>query len=242
MIQANIIAVDQRFDFRTGTIKSYAVFELGGKEVRAEVENIDEVKTLISAGLNGAPSPVAPTPDAEPPLVAPPPGVSPTPAEGPPPNPDTLFTDEPPAEDVVEWAVQPDDVISPMMKAALTALEVPPAIPQSVLAQLLGDIIDTFSAEDWKSLGYSVPVQSATPQQVPPQAPPAQPAPKAAPQPAPGQITWADGNPIMPGVTRRARTVQADERGYPIVSSSDVDPGEVVANGDDLDEDGVGSM
>jgi hypothetical protein len=240
MIQASIIAVDQRFDFRTQTIRSYAVFELGGKEVRAEVENLDEVKTLIQAGLNGAPSPVASTPDAEPPA----PGVSPTPVQGPPPSKDTLFSGEPPAAQVVAWQETPDDVISPMMKAAMVALEVPPEIPAEALDNLMGDIVETFSAEDWATLGYEVPVQPAPVQQAPPpppppMAPPPQPKP---PSPAVGQVTWADGTPIMPGVARRARTVQSDDHGYPIVSNADVDPGEVVAGGDDIDEDGVGSM
>jgi hypothetical protein len=241
MIQANIIAVDQRFDFRTKTIRSYAVFELGGKEVRAEVESIDEVKTLINAGLDG----VAPSPPPQ--EEAPPPGVTPTPAGQEPQREETLFTDQPqPDEVVVSWQQLPDEVVSPMMKSAMAALEVPPEIPASALQQLMGDIVETFSAEDWASLGYELPqqapppVQQTPPPQPPPQAP-VQPPPQPA-QPPVGQITWTDGSPIMPGVARRARTVQSDDFGYPIVSSSDVDPGEVVGSGDDIDEDGVGSM
>ena len=96
---------------------------------------------------------------------------------------------------------------------------------------------------------YSITLPAAPVIEDPP-APTPEPTPEPAPQaarpsglqpPAPA-VVWNDGTPILPHQARPARTVLADEYGYPIVSNSDVDPGEVVGSGDDIDEDGIGQM
>ena len=61
--------------------------------------------------------------------------------------------------------------------------------------------------------------------------------------PLAGAVTWTDGTPIIPGEGSRARTVPADDYGYPIIASGDRDVGEVLGRGgDDVDESGVSQM
>lgn len=251
MIQANLLGVQQNFDFGSKRIRSFVVFELGGKHIRAEVEDIDEVQTLVSAGLDGAIPAPEPAPQAAPPMQ---PVAQPVAQQAPPPVPQAQQGD---TERVVDWATIPDDIISPTMKQALHALEAPHAMESSKLRSLLKSIEEEFSADDWAEIGVQVetvpqaPVQEAAqvavaapypapgfpPPATAPQPPPPAPAPRAA---APvGEVVWHDGSPILPGAGVRARTVQADEYGYPIVSNSDVDPGEVVERGGEGDEDGV---
>ena len=65
--------------------------------------------------------------------------------------------------------------------------------------------------------------------------------PQSRPQPQPPlqQVMWSDGSPMMPGQGKRARTVPANAAGFPIAQDGGVDPGEVVAGGEEGDEDGV---
>lgn len=257
MPQVNLLGVQQNFDFNTKKVRNFVVFEFDGKHIHAEIENVDEVATLLNAGLNGEAAP-APTPAAPGRVdvhVVPQPPVPP----------------EDPREDtdrVVDWTKIPEDVVSREMKVALQVLNVPHLIQATELRNLMDSIMEEFTEEDWApirvSLGTDVISQAQEVAQVAVQAPQttrgfqptssvphpaATPAPRpAAPvqrpraAPAVGEVTWHDGSPILPGAGVHARTVPADEFGYPIVSNAGVDPGEVVGDGDERDEDGVGQF
>jgi hypothetical protein len=230
MIQVNLLGVQQNFDFSTKKIRSFVVFEVGGKKIHAEVEDINEVQALVSAGLNGSSFPTKPAPQ---PISESSPQYS---------------REE--TERVVDWTKISDEVIPPQMKKALRALEVPQSIDSGALRELMNVIQAEFTQDDWDS------VEVATPAPVPqeevpvpqPQTPLSFSVVKSGPQYPPvrgqalGHITWHDGSPILPGRGARAKTVPADEYGYPIVSNAGVDPGEVVGGGDEQDEDGVGQF
>jgi hypothetical protein len=239
MRTATLIAVDQRFDFRSGKILSYAVFEFRGKEMRTEIDNVEEVKQLINVGLNG---------QSQQEEVTPHPGATPTPAGDMQPKGEALFTPEvspQEAEDEdpdVAWAEVEEDLIPPGMKKALAALQAPPVMALSALERLMNDVMEKFTPEQWEAVLH--PPQTASvpqPQQRVPATPQVVQPPQPV-QPVAGAVTWADGRPILPGTQNRGRTVQADEWGYPIVDDAGIDPGEIVGTGDDVDEDGVGQL
>lgn len=233
MIQVSLLGVQQNFDFDTKKVRSFVVFELGGKKIHAEVEDIDEVSALVKAGLNGNSSSAQVKPNSA--------EVNPSPLSIPPVPPEE-------AECVVDWGKIPDDVIPRQMKSALRALGVPTTIESNALRGLMDDIRQEFTEEDWatvETIGVdtSGAAQLFVPQQTPQGFSGIQPQPRRAQGEQPvGEITWHDGSPILPGKTARVRTVPADEYGYPIVSNAGVDPGEIVGGGDELDEDGVGQF
>ncbi len=216
-------AIDQRIVLATGEIQNYLVVKLpNGKETRAPID-LGTTKELLEGAemsevRNAAPPPAAPP---EPPPQAA--GEPPAPA--------------PPAEDeqLIEWALLPEGVMHPLMKAALRRLQVAEKLPLSQLTALVEQINERFGPEDWEDL-------QAEAGAIPPAPPPS---PAAAPPPPPaapiGGIRWADGRPIVPGTMSRGRTVQKDDMGYPVPQDGEVDPGELVG-GVDTDEDGVGQL
>lgn len=231
-MQANIIAVDQRFDFNTKVVLSYAVFLINGKEVRAELHSLEDVKALLGVGMEEAVLPPEESPSAEPQVTS---HVSAEVEE-------VEEGDNP----LVRWEDVEEDLITPEMKRALKAVGAPEVMKLTALHQLINDIIERFNEDGqlW-ALGNSPP-RAAPPGPGPPSPrtvhqapPPSVPVPPAA---VVGQVVWANGRPILPGVGSRGRTVQKDDLGYPIVDNGGVDPGEIVGTGDDVDEDGVGQM
>ncbi len=149
----------------------------------------------------------------------------------------------------VEWRGLPDEVLDPLMKRAFAALGIQEVISMGEAYQHAQNIQENLTNEDWtmlrqqeqkeqkaQSVLQQAPQQGwnpnanhglAPPVGVPPQAPPT------------GQVSWSDGTPIVPGATARGPTLQADAKGNPVSNASDVDPGELFSNGDDVDEDGV---
>jgi hypothetical protein len=236
MIQANIVGAVQRMDFSTGDITSFAVIEFAGEQKEFEIP-FETFKRLVDqvAGRRSRPEPEpvkhSSVPKAAPPKPAPqpvPPPPTPQPAPPPPPQTDPA---------IVHWPSLPDHILAPKFKRALDALSVPHEVINTELQQLLNSMVEELTAEDWAQ--FEDP-PAPTPEPTP------EPAPQAARpsglQPPTPAVVWNDGTPILPHQARPARTVLADEYGYPIVSNSDVDPGEVVGSGDDVDEDGIGQM
>lgn len=227
MIQANIVGAVQRMNFTTGDITSFAVIEFAGEQKEFEVP-FETFKQLVDQVAKNRS-----TPEPEPVKYAKPrPAPAPTPPQPrvqapPPPQP----MDEPA---VVHWPSLPDHILAPKFKRALEALSVPQEVINTELQQLLNSMVEELTPEDWAQFeDPPAPTPAPTTTTVPSRPRGVQP---------PGTVTWNDGTPILPHQARPARTVQADEYGYPIVSNSDVDPGEVVGTGDDTDEDGIGQM
>jgi hypothetical protein len=228
MIHASVTGVVQRMDFATGDIKNFAIVEFAGQQKEFEIA-LEDFKQLVDhvAKGNGATKHAKPNKDQPP---------APKPAPEPPPP--------APAESVVNWTQLGNESLPPEFKAALHLMDVPQELLLADLQNLVSNITQEFKEEDWSEvrsyMAATQPVQQPAPQPAPaPQPQPAQGSPPVGLQPPP--VTWHDGSPVMPAITP-ARTVPKDEYGYPIVSNSDVDPGEIVASGDDVDEDGIGQM
>lgn len=231
MIQANIVEVVQRMSLGSGTIRNYAVVEVDGN--RAEVEvSLEFFKMLVGVAGEQEEAKTAESP-------APSPVVTP---------PQPHMELEPEKEQVLVWEELSDEVLSPMYKTALRVLNVPSRVTARGLQQVLDNINNEFTEEDWAQLStfeevnqqVSSPASVSTVGLSPPAQPPVQAPPTS--QPSTGQVVWHDGSPILPQRTQSARTVPKNEWGYPIVSNADVDPGEVVGSGDVVDEDGIGQM
>jgi len=210
-------AIDQRLVLGTGDIQNYLVIRLpGGKETRAPID-LETTKEIVrQASTAPAPMPekqVAPAPEPEK-------QAEPVPQE-------------PEDEQPIQWRALPDDVINPLMKVVLGRMNVPDIVSVSVLTGVVQQVNERFTQEDWDEVAGLV-AQPAPP------APPAPP-PKPAPAPPLGAVTWADGRPVVPSTMNPGRTVQKDEKGYPIPQEGEVDPGEIVG-GVDVDEDGVGQL
>jgi hypothetical protein len=232
MIQANIVGAVQRMNFSTGDITSFAIIEFAGEQKEFEVP-FETFKQLVDQAAQ-----TQPTSEPAPEQVK---RAAPRPAHEPPPSPQPQVQAPPPPApqadpSIVHWPSVPDHILAPKFKRALEALSVPHEVINTELQQLLNSMVEELTPEDWAQ--FEDPPAVAAP---PPPTTTTVPArPRAAPPP--GTVTWNDGTPILPHQARPARTVQADEYGYPIVSNSDVDPGEVVGSGDDADEDGIGQM
>ena len=222
MIQANIVALEQSIDFEQDKFNIYLVLDINGKRLRTIIEDGVDVTTLVK-DLQ------AKTAEVEPADV--------------PAQPESkLVVDEEPVEpELVQWADLPDNVLNPRLKKALAYLNVASSIEASKLTGLLDQILDKFGPEEWEAIG--APLAPAKLVETPTQGlqPPAPRPPPAAP--AVGAVTWTDGTPIIQGEGARARTVPADDYGYPIVANGDRDLGEVLGRGgDDVDESGVSQM
>jgi len=228
MIQANIIAVDQSLELASGLTKNFLVLQLAnGAFVRAEVD--EQATRAVLQQVVGD--------DEELGEVTPAAAGAKTVDISPPPTPPAGINVTAAPEQLVSWDELPEDVLSEHMKRALEMLNAPAEMPFEQLSGLVKQIQDSFTPDDWIAVGVS-PGAIEGPRPPQPAAP--QPAPQPQ-QPAVGEIQWADGSPIVPGMGRVARTVPKDDMGYPIVGGSDVDPGEVVG-GLDQDEDGIGQM
>lgn len=142
---------------------------------------------------------------------------------------DVPLTEEEAVNTPIAWNELDDGVLSPVMKAAFFKLRAPMMLTPKAIMALVDDITEKFTAQDWKDVvgpGMGEAIQPAEP-------PPPQPR-------APSRVQWADGSPMMPGSVA-GRTVPKDEMGYPVVEG-EVDPGEVVGRGSEVDEDGVGQL
>jgi hypothetical protein len=127
---------------------------------------------------------------------------------------------------------------------------VPEVLSTTAIRNLLDQIAERFGDAEWAEVMAKypdgpyddpMPVQQAQPVPQPPQvvrgAGLRPPMPQA--QPPLKQVQWSDGSPMMPGTANRGRVhVPVNEAGFPI-SANSIDPGEIVAGGEEGDEDGV---
>lgn len=148
-------------------------------------------------------------------------------------------------EKPVQWQSLPDDVLAPLMKRAMVTLNLPEVMTLGQVYAHAQSIQENLTNEDWMLLRAQEDQEAAPEKQdwnpnlnhglAPPMG--------VQPQtPASGQVTWADGTPIIPGqAASPQRKLQADSRGNPVSNPNEVDPGELVSDGDDVDEEGVPS-
>lgn len=246
MIGINVISIAQSVNLSTGHLDNILVLQLpDGSEVNAIVPEavVDKVYALVNGGHLQAqkpapaplqPSSVPPQPVVPQPVV--PAATAPRPSGG---------------VQQLDWLQLPEEQLPPYYKSALRFLNVSPQLTVSAITKLVAQIDEKFGDHEWAQVLERYPngpyEEAVTPQQPPPQPP--QPIstaglrpPTAAqplPQPPIGAVQWSDGSPIMPGAASRGRVhVPVNEAGFPI-SANTVDPGEVVAGGDEGDEDGV---
>ena len=210
MITLEVINIDSSFSLEDGSIQDYIVFRLPDGSISRALTDVETTKKLIGIATNGK-------------------GEEPLPSEAPIGIPMPVDVDISVKEEgKIAWRLLSNDTLSSMMKAALNLLNVSDELTQTELQQLVEHIAENFSEEDWARVQESV-LQEA------------QPAPLNSPQrpaaaPPVNKVQWADGSPIVAGGAP-ARTVPADDMGYPVVPG-EVDTGEIVG-GDDVDEDGT---
>jgi hypothetical protein len=243
---AEVVRIDQTLDLNGGGITNFVVFRVGDElELRAAVDEDTMQRVLVLVGAKEEPE-EEPVPERNP-L----PGW-PTPEEAAAQQQAQLQAEMdariaelqqaqkqaaaappiPKTEPVlIEWMSLPDNIISPMMKAAMVRLGMPTEMSVDSLQQATEQIAEKFTEADWQATLGEPAIQKAGPRV------PVVPGLGRAPQP---KVTFSDGTPMVPGGTP-ARTVPKDDMGYPIVQGAGVDPGEVVG-GSDTDEDGVGQF
>ena len=247
-MQAYIRGVEQKFDFESKRSLTFVLFDLpSGKTLRAQVEDIEELSELIDAGLESQAN-TNPEPDLsaqigynkkffeeeQRKLVA-------SFDTG---NDDSFVKED--EDSLVSW--QEEDQIPEHMKAALSYLDVPAVVEEAALRELLETIESEWSESDWEHIAsIDQSSERAEPaEKTPPHAPLEAPTPKPAvlaQQAIPtGQVTWADGTPVVPSQRKRAKTVPKDEYGYPIVSSQSPQTEPTMAINEDTDEFGVSQI
>lgn len=227
-------AIDQRLVLASGEIQNYLVIKLAnGKETRAPID-LETVKELLEGS-----------------------GMSPPEPKDPPRQrhfeegmevPEQKMAAQDPGAQQIDWTQLPEDTLPEIMKAALRQLSVPKVIPLGVLTATVEQINERFTEEDWRQVAATItppkPVATTGLRPAEQAERPSSPAPPpAGPAPAPpiGAVQWSDGRPVVPSAMNPGRTVQKDEKGYPIPQDGEVDPGEIVG-GPDADEDGVGQL
>lgn len=230
------IRIDESQDL-TGFAEKHTYLVLGtdaGHEVRIRIGD-EDLQRVINALAGGSLDPDAEAEEAQHPVrhprVAPEsaPFVPPTPTPREVPPGDAPLTQEEAENTPIPWNELDDGVLSPVMKAAFFKLRAPMLLSPRAIMSLVDDITEKFTAQDWKDVVGPGMGEVAQPAEPPP------------PQPrAPSRAQWADGSPMMPGSVS-GRTVPKDEMGYPVVEG-EVDPGEIVGRGSEVDEDGVGQL
>lgn len=251
MIGINVISIAQSVNLTTGMMDNILVLQLpDGTEVNAVVPEsvVDKVYALANGGA-ATQAPVQQPLQQQPPMQQPPSASIPQQEPG-----------VPPSE--VHWLSLPDNQLPIHMKSALKYLNVPEGLTINALQNLLGQIEEKFGDTEWAEVQERYPngpyeAAPAAPQQAsvmpqqtpqPPPQPPLQvhttglqaPSPQAPrPQPPLQQVMWSDGSPMIPGQQNRGRTVPANKAGFPIAGDGSMDPGEIVAGGEEGDEDGV---
>lgn len=266
------VGLTQRTSLANGTVGDVQTFlslELpNGKviEVQAAEESAKELLLALRAAGGAAPPPPQRTVEARRAPPPPPPQPAPEPltydkeedgfvfggggAEMPEPAPEGPM---------VRWSELPDEMLHPLMKAALAQVGTPALLSGSHLQVRVENIQNTFTEEDWNQLdallnGMNDKVeaevaeitQTPTPAQQADQEyrdalelmqPDAPKKPKRKPAPALGAVQWANGAPII-AQSKPARTVPKDDYGNPMV------PGQVsldnFVGSEDVDDLGVG--
>lgn len=256
MINLNAIKVAQSLNLATGQMDNILVLQFpDGSEVNAVVHEsvVDKVIELTNGKNFQAQVPAQASSMQErlqpPAFVAP---AAPAPAPEPEPAPQEASpapaSDGPPAE--ISWDQIPEHVLPMRMKLALRYLNVPPKLTVTALRNLIAQVNERFGEEEWAEVMAKHAAEQANPQPVPVWPGPGVPRttglqrpqnPQPPPRPPIGQVTWADGSPMIPGQGNRGPHVPVNEKGYPIVAGA-TDPGEVVGSGEDSDEDGVGQF
>lgn len=228
-----IIGIDQTTNFATKEVKSFLLIEVGGDVIRAEVSLADAVLVAQAAlvaeptekAAEAAVTSAAPHKD----LVAPAPVAPPREEKS----------------EVVEWEMLPENLLNASFKAAFRMMDVPPVLPVERLVHLVETIDKEFTEEDWQEVYAFVGGADDEPEQEEPKAvhitPPTSPTAGLAPAAQAGPVVaWSNGMVLKN--TRPARTVQADENGYPIVSDAGVSPQRIIARGQVTDDYGVGQV
>lgn len=232
---AEVVRVDQTLDLNGGGLTNFVVFRFGnGVECRAQVDDSTLNGVLVWAEKVRGQNQPDPTPPPDPAPRAPEPGLSneqlkraELEAEMQRKIEEMRWKNEPEEPQLIEWMSLPDNVISPMMKAAMIRLGLPSKMTEASISEATTQIAEKFTEEDWRATLGS------------PQQPRAR-VPITGLQPPQPRVQFSDGSPIIPGSVP-SRTVPKDDMGYPIVQGAGVDPGEVVG-GSDMDEDGVGQF
>lgn len=245
MIGINVISIGQSVNLESGKLSSILVLQLpDGTEVNAVVP--DDAVDKVYALVNGS-APAAQQPPAAP--IQPPPQPQEVPKTAAP------VQQQSPEQGQMEvnWMQLDEEYLPPHMKSALRSLNVPEILTTTAIRNLLNQIAERFGEAEWAEVMAKypngpyddpMPVQQAQPAPQPPQVvrgaglqPPRQQAPQA--QPPLRQVQWSDGSPMVPGTASQGRVhVPVNEAGFPI-SANSVDPGEIVAGGEEGDEDGV---
>ena len=236
------VRIEESVDLETMSSKTCVVFRLPtGKYFRATVDDEEGMQYIVEAAAQGAKewAPGTFHTDVPPPplpVSGPVPVSVPTPADY-----ETTEGDE-----KVIWRALPNDILSPLMKAAFTKLGVAPELTMQAVHNMMDSVTNSFTPDDWAVVRSDAPLEVQA--EVQPVAV-SQPAPTASvstSKPSPsntlplGKVAWADGSPMLPGMGTPSRTVPSDEFGYP-VTPGEADPGEAIggSSSDDVDEDGV---
>lgn len=126
--------------------------------------------------------------------------------------------DQEEADEEVRWREVPEQLLPEHVKAAMGAMRMgdqglPEVLTVSQLVQIRDSILDEYTPQDWKQLGYAEEEQVRA-------------------------VKWESGVTSNPKFVPQRRVRQVDERGNPVVrpNPNDVDPGEIAATDD---EDGV---
>jgi len=231
MINVNVVAIDQRYALGAGgQLQNYLVLRLpNGAEARAAIDT-ETAKMFLVLDAKNNQGAISQEPSA--PITSAGWEIPHTP------TPQTQQAPQPVPEEtgptLFDWMALPDDTLPAYMKAAFTKLELPGRMTPDQINNMVREVSEKFGPEEWQeALGDGW-------KELLPRAAPA-PAPAPRPQPALGVVAWADGSPMVAGTSTRGRTVPKTDMGYPILNDGSVDPGEVVAGGEQ-DEDGVGSL
>jgi hypothetical protein len=228
------IRIDESHDLLTGGTHNFLVLGTEeGHEIRIRIGD-DDLQRVVNAIAGGPLDPDAVVKEMQRPVRHPRVAPETAPVAAPEQVPDEPqgMTEEEAVNTPIAWNELDDGVLSPVMKAAFFKLKAPMLMSPRAIMALVEDISSKFTAEDWREVtGQDVVVEPPAP------APPPAPAQVRAPV---RNVQWADGTPMMPGSVS-GRTVPKDEMGYPIVEG-EVDPGEVVGHGSEVDEDGVGQL
>ena len=208
-----VIAIEQRLDLSTRQSVSYAVVRLpDGQEVKLAVDDAAVEALLTSVVKEEAATPTPPVQVQEALVVK-----EAAPAAVP------IST--------INWRELPDAVLPPPLKIAFGLVNAPDEMGESAFLQLIESVHNTFTADDWKEVER---LRAGGVVTLP------EPEPPAPNSPAFPKDVVVPNAQFMMGL-RRAKTVPADEMGYPIVPARDTALVSIVG-GAGGDEDGVGQL
>jgi hypothetical protein len=131
--------------------------------------------------------------------------------------------------DGVLWENLPNDLLHPLIKAALRQANTPPVLDGQHLQMRVNHIQSVYTEEDWVLLAEEIGLSAPAPQAKKPARAPAKPL---------GELRWQDGGVVAQG--RPPRTIPKNDVGAPMVPGQVSIDGLVDRTGDNRDEMGVG--